>query len=270
MRKLSTVCVLLLALCGTTSRAGSDDFGIWTELGATKNLPYGWSLSLNGEFRSADLSRSVDRWSGAFSIGYKPIKYVKFGVGYIFLYNYHASKTKDHYKDDIVHPAYKNGYNVTEHYWTPRNRFFAEATGSIKLFKLLKISLRERYQYTHRSEQNIPRAKYRFKNGILRPGYPIHDLNNKPESDRQYLRSRLKLEYDRKGCDWQPFVSFELHNSLTESMKLHKTRFSTGTTYSISSRHELSAAYVFNNTTDMDDDAYEGTHALSIGYTFNF
>lgn len=270
MRKILLICALFLSLGHSVARAGSDDFGIWTEVGATKNLPYGLSLSLSGEFRSANLSRNVDRWSGAFSVGYKPCKYVKFGVGYVFLYNYHASETKDHYKDDIVIPEYKNGYNITEHYWTPRNRFFAEATGSIKLFKRLKISLRERYQYTHRSEQNIPRAKYRFKNGILRPGYPIHDLNNKAESDRQYLRSRLKLEFDRKRCDWQPFVSFELHNALDENMKLHKTRFSTGTTYAISSKHELSAAYIFNNTTDVDDDSYEGTHAVCIGYTFKF
>lgn len=270
MRKALLISGLLAALGCGTALAGSDDFGIWTEIGTTKTLPYGFSLSLDGEFRSGNLSRNVDRWSGSFSIGYKLNKYLKLGAGYVFLYNYHASETKDHYKDDIVAPGNKNGYNVTEHYWTPRNRVFAEATGSIKLFKMLKISLRERYQYTHRDEQEVPRSKYRYKNGILRPGYPLHDTKTKKETDRQYLRSRLKLALDKKGWDLEPYVSFELYNSLTGSMKLHKTRFSAGTSYELGKRHELSAAYIFNNTTDVDDDSYEGTHAISIGYTFKF
>lgn len=262
---------LLAALLATaTARAGSDDFGIWTDLEATKALPYGWSLSLEAGFRSENLSRDVDRWSGTFGVGYKPFKYLKLGASYSFLYQYSPSERKEHYRQDIVLPTTWNGFNLTSHYWAPKNRFSGEATGEIKLCNILKLSLRERYQYTHRKKMEVPRTKYRYKKDqvTMKNGYPLEDPKVKERKHTQYLRSRLKAEIDRKGWKLKPFVSFELYNDLDDELVLDKTRFAVGGSYKLTRRHEVSAAYLFANK--VDEDPYEGRHVLSIGYSFKF
>ncbi len=271
----------LLALCfiGTTARAGEDDFGMWTEVGATKLLPYGFSVSLDAGFRSANKFNDVDRWSGSVGIGYKLNKYVKFGANYMFLYEYSPASRKEDYKKfdldndgidetEIVDPRTWNGYNQTEHYWTPKNRFNVEATGTIKLFRRLKVSLRERYQYTHKKRQMVPRMKYRYKNDQVTLKRAFSDPNEKEEKRTQYLRSRLRLEWGGKGWDFEPYVGFELFNNLDNELVLDKTRFSLGTSYKINSQHSVSVGYLFNN--DVDEEPYEGKHVIDLGYSFKF
>lgn len=262
--------LLVAFLAVVPVRAGSDDFGIWTDVGVVKSLPYGWSLSLEAGFRSADLSRSVDRWSGIFGVGYKPFKHLKLEASYSFLYSYEPSVRKEHYRQDVMIPTAWNGFNVTSHYWKPRNRVSVEATGDIKVAQIVKISLRERYQFTHQKKMEVPRTKYRYKKDFvtLKNGYPLQDVNEKESKRVQYLRSRLKVEIDKKGWKAKPFASFELYNDLDNELALNRTRFSLGSAYKVTRRHEVSAAYVFNN--DVDEEPFEGRHVMSFGYTFKF
>ncbi len=271
-------CLALATVC-LTAHAEEDDFGVWTEVGATKVLPYGFSVSLEAGFRSTNKSKDVDRWSGSLSIGYKPNKYLKFGAGYMFLYEYSPASRKEDYKKydfdgdgietEFVDPRAWNGFNLTEDYWTPKNRFNVEVTGTVK-YDILKISLRERYQYTHQKRQMVPRMKYRYKNDQVTPkkDSPRSDPNEKEEKHTQYLRSRLRFELDGKGWKFEPYVGFELFNDLDNKLVLDKTRFMVGTSYKINARNSVSLGYLFNN--DVDEEPYEGKHVLDIGYSFKF
>lgn len=262
--------VMTALLSVVAVHAGTDDFGIWTDLGVTKALPYGVSLSLEGGLRTMNNSRDIDRWSGTFGVEYKPVKFLKLGASYSFLYQQKPSERKEHYRQDIVHPLLWNGYNVTDRYWAPKNRFSGDVTGEVKIYRILKLSLRERYQFTNRKAMEVPRTKYRYKKDqtTLKNGYPLNDVNEKSRKRTQYLRSRLKAEIDKKGWKLKPFVAFELYNDLDNELVLDKTRFTLGGSYKIQKRHELSVAYVFGN--DVDEDPYEGQHVLNIGYSFKF
>lgn len=268
LKFVTLLAVVLMPAAGL--RAGGDDFGVWTELGVTKLLPYGLSVSVEGEFRSMNLSRNVDRWSGGLGVGYKPLSFLKFGASYTYIYEFKPGERKEHYKDDTGLEADWNGYNQTQYYWASKHRFQGDMTLSTKIDKVLKISLRERYQYTHRDAMEVPRTKYRFKKDKKTPkvGYPREDVNEKAEKKTQYLRSRLKLELDKKNWKLVPYVSMELYNDLDDEWRLCKTKFTVGTSYRITNRHEAALGYLFAN--DVDVDPYEGTHVLNIGYSFEF
>ncbi|MCM1107428.1 MAG: DUF2490 domain-containing protein [Clostridium sp.] len=269
-RAVACVAALWLFVPQGMKAGGRDDFGVWTELEATKLLPYGLSVSVGGEFRTKDLSKSVDRWSGELGIGYKPLSFLKFGASYTYIYEFNAGERKEHYKDDTGLEADWNGWNWTDHYWAQKHRFQGDMTLSTKIDGVLKVTLRERYQYTHRGEQDVDRMKYRFKKDKLtpKPGYPRQDVKQKAEKKTQYLRSRLKLELDKKKWRLTPYVGMELYNDLDDGWRLDKTKFTAGVSYKVVKHHTLSLGYMFNN--DIDEDPYEGMHALNIGYSFKF
>lgn len=296
--KTRIIVIVCLLLSAPLVWAGDkDDFGTWLELGAEKGLPHNLSLGLSTELRMQDNSTTVNRWGIGAALGYKVNKYFKVGASYSFLYGYNADKFKtkvtDHYKDDIVDDDHWNGYNKVETFtqsnWVMRHRFNLEASTSIKLGKWLRISLRERYQYTHRPEQYENETKTKWKERydkvmdgdgnvsyLLKDEYAggwLLDYADRQERDTismsnsHILRTRLKLEVDRKRLAWSPFISVETQNNLTESMHLAKVRTMVGTDYKINKQHSLEAAYVFTCETS---DGRQRFHALSVGYNFKF
>ena len=264
---------------------GDDDFGSWLELGASKNLPYNFSVGAEGELRMQDNSRVVDRVGVGLNVSYKLNKYLKFRAAYDFMESYSPEKRKEHYKEnddgtpklDADGNPIWNGYKMVGNYWSPKHRVSLEATASVKLWKWLRLSLRERYQYTHRVQTDYSEEKYRFDRSpnadgtyqyILKEDYPQTVSDFKPASDDNVLRSRLKLEVDKKRLDWSPFVSVELHNDLADAMKVQKVRTCVGTEYKINRSHSLSLAYVL--TCDLSEEQTERMHAVSVGYGFEF
>lgn len=264
---------------------GDDDFGTWLELGAEKNLPRNFSIGVEGELRTQDAVKTMNRVTLGMNVGYKLNKWVKFKAAYNFIESYSPSKRKEHYKEnddgslklDADGNPQWNGYKVTESYWTPKHRFSLEATGTVKLWKWLRISLRERYQFTRRAEKEVNEEKFRFSQVLdgdgnptyeLKGDYPVTEVDVKEAQSDNVLRSRLKLEVDKKKLDWSPFVSVETHNDLGSSLKLQKIRASVGTEYTINSQHAVSLAYVF--TSEMDEKPRERFHAVSVGYNFEF
>lgn len=266
-----------LLLCGAAAQAQDDDFGLWTEINVAKSLPHNLELSFEGEYRMEDHLRKTDRIGGTLSLGYKATKFMKFKVGYALLCGYNSEERKDKYTNDVQDPFFYEGYNLTESYWSLRHRFKADVTFDKKFFKWLKISLRERYQYTYRPEQEVPRLKYRGINlptasgdyeFIPSPGSPESDSDVKHEKRTHMLRSRLELQYDKKKCDWKPFVSFEVYNNLGRQMKTDEYKVMCGTEYKISKQHKVSMSYLYN--TDMEAHPYESRHVLILGYSFDF
>lgn len=274
MKRAHLILLALMAFpVASFAQSDQDDFGTWIELGAEKSLPHNLSVGVNGELRTEDNSTRVDRLSIGVDLGYKVCKYLKVGVGYNFMGSFSPEKRKEHYKDDIEDDAHWNGYKLTESYWTPKHRLSLEASSSVKLWKWLRVSARERYQYTKSaSVDGIQTSKYRFTflNGepILKDGYPEIESTDKPSESAQYIRSRVKLEVDKKRLDWSPFVSVEFHNSIDHSFHLHKLRTSVGTGYKINRNHSVDMAYTLTN--EFDETPNERMHALSVGYKYKF
>ena len=87
------------------------------------------------------------------------------------------------------------------------------------------------------------------------------------------LRSRLTIEYDRKGWDWTPYAYVETFNDLgsfglPNALHLDKLRASVGVDYAITKQHKISIGYIFNH--ENDDDGNENIHAINVGYKFKF
>ena len=276
----------------------NDEVGVWSELGIEKSITKSWDVGLDLEYRAQDRAR----FSTGLSTGYKLNKYLKFGIGYNFLYSFRPEKHKEKNTQAEDPDNYYIGYNLTPEYWFPRHRFSAEATGSIKLWNWFKISLRERYQLTHAKARNVDKMKYRQQyttvwETIEDPDDPwnwemveVKDVPDgeptetwetevKPAYTDQVLRSRIKFEFDKKRNPFSPFVSVEFHNSVTvgDHMLLQKIRTAIGSSYKFRKRNEISLSYIITfDLNDIDDETnevirlHDRMHAINIGYKYSF
>lgn len=252
--------LLILALLPATVWAGdNDDFGTWLELGAEKALPYNMEIGLEGGLRTKDGSSMMDRWDVGASFGYKAHKYLKLSAGYSVLMDYNAENAGKKW--------------LTPSHWKHRNRLCLEASSGYKFWKWLRVSARVRYQFTHRAGKHVDRYECEGMDAVT--GEYTYDMDY-PETkyfdceSRQVLRSRIKLEVDKKHLKWSPFVSAEFHNNLAlgEHMNFDKLRTNVGTGYKINKHNSVSLAYVM--TLNRMEQPNERMHALSLGYSFDF
>ena len=267
--------------------AEDNDVGVWTELGLEKSITKKWDVGLDLEYRAQNKSR----FSAGLSTSYKPFKFLKLGVGYNFLYTCRPDKRKDKNEGTEGDDEWTVGYNFTPQYWFPRHRFYAEATGSVKFLGWLKVSLRERYQQTRSRARYVTKQKYRttyvkhldFDEDWNEIEYIVPEDTYEEESELkpgltdQVLRSRIKIEYDKKRFPFTPFVSAETHNSVSvgDHMLLQKVRASAGCTYKFRKKHEVSLAYIATfYVYDIEDNEVvrqdEKRHAINVGYKFSF
>lgn len=286
--------LLSLAFAISAMAQENDEVGIWSELGIEKSITKKWDVGVDLEYRAQNRAR----FSAGVSTSYKVAKPLKIGVGYNFLYSERPDKYKNKDEGEVGgKEQWTKGYNFTPEYWFPRHRFYAEATGSIKLWSWLKVSLRERYQLTHIKTRNVEKHVYREK-WMMSPQYivngwdwiylgdipemngdPTDEWRNeiKPAITDHALRSRLKLEYDKKRFPFSPYVSAELHNSvgIGDHFLLQKVRTAIGSGYKFKKQHEISLAYILTfDIYDIEDNEVvrldERKHAINIGYKYSF
>lgn len=361
MKRFSLV-ALFSFLCAFLSVAQETEntAGVWTEVDVTKALPYNLSLDLGLGYRTIDWFDDSYRSDIGVGLSWKASKHWKIGAGYTFLYRKYAEETsyrtsaEQEYKykntstgdkwdateflgapvytdaDGVDHnyrgynDALRNDTRVDEAFWRQKHRLYVDVAYTHKLWKTLRISVRERYQMTVVPKRTISRTRTRIKtttkyreplydgdfnlNGyeeitkywqegdiiyaqdVTDPsnlGTPVdataswlaeHDdsyLNTVETYDHvkrsktlHGLRSRLKLSIDKKGWNWEPYVSAEAHNSLSDGMHLDKIRATVGVDYSISRQHKVGLGYVFNH--ENDDDGNRNIHAIAVGYNFKF
>jgi len=315
MKKL--ILIALLASCPLLpilAQEGSDEVGVWSEIGVEKAITKNWDAGLDFEYRAQNKSRL----SAGLSTSYKVNKYLKLGIGYNFLYSYRPDKYKEKNTKEEDPDNYYIGYNHTPEYWFPRHRFSVEATGSIKLWKWLKVSLRERYQLTHCKARSVDKLKVRqaYTTKVdmlwLEPGpdddpfdpkfweaTPVYNYDVpdgeptetweselKPAFTDQVLRSRIKLEFDKKRNPFSPFISAEFHNSVSKGdhMLLQKIRTAAGVSYKFRKHNEVSLAYILtldmydvefnydlsNNITRDVVRLHDRMHAINVSYKYSF
>lgn len=231
-----------LLLCLTAAAAQAQS--LWTSATMDFNVTKNLDGYIEGEYRTGDGLSGTERWTAGLGLDYKLCPYLKIGASYKFIDRHTDSRTT------------KKG-NIVDSYWQPRHRFSLDATGSYK-FGRLKLSLRERYQFTHQTEQTV--AKYDGDDGSRKSDEVIE------AKDRQVLRSRLKAEYNIRKCAFTPFASAEIYNSLTDGFATEKTRLTIGTDIAIAKKHTLTVFYRYVDSHD-DDDA--SLHVIGVGYKFD-
>ena len=276
-----------LALCSATSAIAQSDFGVWTEIGVEKSFNKKFSLEASVENRMVNNATQPQRWNAAIGGSYKPLKWLKLGAGYVFIYNRNFQEAEEKYKEndegEIVlgkdgKPIIE-GYNVDHGYWRPRHRAYVDVQGKVDVGRF-SISLRERYLYNYYVETEALRDKYRNPS---QPGYsgnlyPFNgmgfmkyeqEMDTKKAKSKHSLRTRLQVEYDIKGVPLTPFVSCELTNELSNAMQYDKVRAQAGVEWKINKKHILSGAYLYQNE-NQEIGPNESLHAIKLGYKFKF
>lgn len=251
-------CLIICPL--SYSSAQSDDFGLDFSVEAEKKIDKQWSVSLEGELRRRDDAKTNDRWSIGLGVDYKIAKWVKASAGYSLLYDntkrisYSDQEDVDDGDFDEVGMPKK-----CAQYWAPRHRFNVSLTFDKKLFGDFRFSLRERWQYTWRPEHTVSE----------RWSYLDEAYDGKAKtyggSGKNVLRSRLQVEYDRKGLSLTPYANVEFWNA----WKLQKTRYTVGLDWKLSKQHAVGAFYYYQKVND-DDDLEPNRHLLGISYKFKF
>lgn len=279
MRRLALTLLAATALC---AHAG-DDFGLWTELSATKDFKKKFSLDGGFEFRQENNLRTPTRWAASVGGSYKPCSFLKLGAGYNFLYDRSLQEAEVDYKtNSTTGESTMNGYNVDHGYWRRKHRLTFDVTGKVSAGRFT-FALRERYQYTHSMPATTLRTRYRgllpaemeegytgdkyYYNGTCFTRYEVAS-KDKRAKDKHYLRSRLSIEYNIKHCPFTPFVSAEVSNDLGHELTADKWRYSVGGEWKISKQHRLEVAYLYEDGTD--DDTGGDAHILTLGYKFKF
>lgn len=132
--------------------------------------------------------------------------------------------------------------------WELRHRYYLYLTGSYT-YKNFSVSLRERFQSTYRV-------------GI--------DKTRKRANPRNYLCSRLKIEYNIKKYGLEPHVSFEFFRTLNNPIEnsIDKLRYVAGISYKINKKNNIDLFYRY--TTETEDDEIIKTNMIGLGYALKF
>lgn len=243
------ICVLC-TMFGTMLTAGAqgDDFGMWYEIGAEKKLNKKWSVGLEGELRTRNNTRTMDRWGAGVSAEYKIIKGLKASAGYTFLY--------DNNKEELTMKS--DGFRPNKwmpSYWGARHRLNVSLTGNVDWGRL-NVSLRERWQYTYRPAADG--KKYDFDEEAWK------SVKGK---GKNVLRSRLQLSYDFPNWKFDPYANVEMFNA---GHGIDKMRYQVGVDYKYRKQHVFSLTYRYQTVNDDADDNEVNSHLIGIGYKFKF
>lgn len=241
--------VVAVTLAAAPVKAQSKG-GLLAGVEVEKKINRQLSVGVEGEMRTRNNFKTMDRWKLGVGVDYKPLKHLKLSAGYNLL--------NQNFREDIDLKS-SGAYNHWRpSYWGVRHRFYAGLTGSYKFGNNLKLSLRERWQYTYRPEKTV--SRWDFDDDTwedkVRSGKGKH-----------LLRSRLEIAYDKKRALLTPYANIELFNSLG----IEKIRYTVGTDIRLSKQHSLGVFYRFQNMKNVDADDYDpDMHYLGLGYKLKF
>ena len=116
--------MMMLVLLPLGAAAQKDDFGLDFSLEVQKKLSKSVSLGFEGELRTRDNTKTVDRWAAGLSLDYKAYKWLKLSAGYAFLYDHNEKTTYYDDTDDAVLDGDADAGDPKKYaiYWAPRRR----------------------------------------------------------------------------------------------------------------------------------------------------
>ena len=267
------LCTVLLAL----PAVAQTNWGLRSNIGVEKKISKGFDASLDARYHQTDNFQSTDRWSIGLSLGKRLYRNeaktftVKAGLGYKYMNVYNNWTTK--YKGDDegignnLDPQYyiNNGYdfNLNNSYVDSRHRVTTSLQASVELGRF-KISLREAYQFTHTDSADYAKDKYRYDDNA----WTVNTVTDgKSASNKNVLRSKIGIDYDIPHWKYDPFISYELFNSIDNAFKIDKSRITAGIEFSFNKMHNFEVAYMWQN--QHDDDEPAGSF-ICVGYKLEF
>lgn len=239
----------LLAVMSLTATAQTES-GLIAGAEVEKKVNKQLSVEIEAELRTRNDFKTMDRWTVGLGASYKFNKWLKADAGYLLL--------NTNFREDISYKPSGDYNNWRPSYWGIRHRAYASLTGSYKFQKNLRLSLRERWQYTYRPEKTVTR--WDFDNACW-------EDKVRSGKGKNQLRSRLQLEYDKKKALLTPYASVELYNSWA----IEKIRYTVGTDINLLKGHTFNVYYRYQNMKHVDDGDYEpDMHYIGVGYKFKF
>lgn len=178
MKKL----IFALALFAPLAAWGQDfNFGARASAEVDYKIVKGLHISAGEELRMADNFAGLGSLRTSVGLSYKPLKFLKVGVGYILINPYKINKELD---PDVYYTGF----------WAPRHRVYGDVAGSVK-FGAFQFTLKERLQLTHNSYAGL----------------------NTYQSTRNVLGLKSKLTVKYKGLrTFQPYLAFEIRAALND------------------------------------------------------
>ena len=270
---LTALCLALLSL----PVAAETNWGFRGSIDLEKKIAKGFDAELEAKYHQTNNFRNTDRWSVGVSLSKRLYRNesktfsLKAGVGYKYLNAYNGWSTKYKGSDtgiaDGLDPQYyidnKYNFNYSNSYIDSRHRVSASIQATSE-FGRFKVSLREMYQFTHTDSAEFTKEKYRFKyNQWMTESEP----DGKSANNNQMLRSKINVGYDIPHWKFDPFISYELFNSIDDSFKAEKSRITAGIEFSFNKKHNFELAYLWQNEHDGDEPA--GSF-ICLGYKFEF
>lgn len=238
-----------MAFMSLTATAQSEG-GLVASLEAEKKLGKKLSVEAEAELRTRNNFKTMDRWSIGLGASYKFNKWMKADAGYALL--------NTNFHEDISLKSNANYNNWRPSYWGIRHRVYASVAGTYKFSNNLRLSLRERWQYTYRPEKTV--ARWDFDNSYW-------EDKARTGKGKNQLRSRLQIEYDKKKALLTPYASVEFYNS----MAIEKIRYTAGTDINVKKNHTFNIFYRYQNMKNVEDGDYEpDMHYLGVGYKVKF
>ncbi len=272
IKKLAATAVVILAMLPATAVTAGDDFGIWGSLKASKKLTEKLKFEIEGELRTIDGAKEIDRRSVGVSLSYDLLDWLEADLGYVYINSYNPEEKKLKGPSDID-PSFED-YNIDHAYREKRDRFFVSLNAGWKIGRV-KFSLRERLQYQHTHSEMVYEDQYRIlsggginDDGSINPAVLGKESNVelKDAKHTTTIRSRLTAKWDIKKCKLAPFASIELFTRVDEWTGHDKLRYRLGADYKIDKDNEISLYYMFQDNHSSKSPA---GHAVCVGYSFD-
>ena len=245
-RIIVTAFLAVMSLTAMAQTEGGLIAGAEVEKKVNKQL----SVGVEVEMRTRNNFKTMERWSLGVSASYKFNKWLKADAGYTLL--------NTNFREDISYKSSGAYNNWRPSYWGIRHRVHASLTGTYKFQNNLRLSLRERWQYTSRPEKTVTR--WDFDNAYW-------EDKVRSGKGKNQLRSRLQVEYDKKKALLTPYASVELYNAWA----IEKIRYTVGTDINVTKNHTFNVFYRYQNMKNVDDGDYDpDMHYIGVGYKFKF
>lgn len=234
--KLLALLICIAAVLPATAQA------LWTSASFKSSFGQSWGVGADVEYRTHNKFESSERVTFGVSGEYKH-QYFKIDAGYKYMIGHTLEETTR--KGNVIPP-----------YWIGRHRVYASVSGKLKLGRF-GLSLRERYQFTHRLGKWVP--KYASDKTTPKDDEWI------AQKDKHMLRSRLECDYNIRKSKFTPFASVEFYDNLSRGFEVEKVRYTIGSEYKISRHNRVELFYRF--VQDVNDGS-GNCNVIGVGYTF--
>ncbi len=249
MQMYKRITVVLVAAISLPSLAQNEG-GLLFEADAKKEITNDFSIGIGADLRTRNNFKTMDRWSLGVNGAYKITKWLKVDAGYKLL--------NTNFREKINYKTSGAYNNWRPSYWGIKHRLYASVTGDYKFPNNIKLSLRERWQYTYRPSKTVQRWDF-----------DDEQWEDKVRSGKgeNVLRSRFQIEYARKRALLTPYANVELYNS----WGLDKIRYNIGSEIRLNKQHSFDVFYRYQHMYNTDADDYDpNMHYLGVGYKFKF